>query len=90
MGRATLDRRGLLRGTAAASIALSVPVVLATRGFARNTDALTAYLRIAQDGAITLVTPVSEIGPYRFQPGNMTKVLMEDYMAEVQPKSKAA
>ena len=36
------------------------------------------------------VTPVSEIGPWRFQPGNMTKVLMEDYSAEVQPRAKAA
>ncbi len=41
-------------------------------------------------GTAAEVTPVSEIGPYTFQPGNMTKVLMEDYMAEVQPKSKAA
>ncbi|MGO4526898.1 branched-chain amino acid aminotransferase [Microvirga sp. 2MCAF35] len=41
-------------------------------------------------GTAAEVTPVSEIGPYRFQPGNMTKVLMEDYSAEVQPKSKAA
>jgi branched-chain amino acid aminotransferase len=36
------------------------------------------------------VTPVSEIGPYTFQPGNMSRVLMEDYLAEVRPKSKAA
>jgi branched-chain amino acid aminotransferase len=41
-------------------------------------------------GTAAEVTPVSEIGPYSFQPGNMTKVLMEDYSAEVQPKSKAA
>jgi branched-subunit amino acid aminotransferase/4-amino-4-deoxychorismate lyase len=41
-------------------------------------------------GSAAEVTPVSEIGPYKFQPGNMTKVLMEDYSAEVQPKSKAA
>jgi len=41
-------------------------------------------------GTAAEVTPVSEIGPYRFQPGNMTKVLMEDYTAEVQPKAKAA
>ncbi|MBA1158470.1 branched-chain amino acid aminotransferase [Microvirga mediterraneensis] len=41
-------------------------------------------------GTAAEVTPVSEIGPHRFQPGNMTKVLMEDYSAEVQPKSKAA
>ena len=41
-------------------------------------------------GTAAEVTPVSEIGPWRFQPGNMTKVLMEDYSAEVQPKRKAA
>ncbi len=41
-------------------------------------------------GTAAEVTLVSEIGPYTFQPGNMTKVLMEDYSAEVQPKSKAA
>jgi len=41
-------------------------------------------------GTAAEVTPVSEIGPYTFQPGNMTKVLMDDYSAEVQPKSKAA
>ncbi|MDJ1159295.1 branched-chain amino acid aminotransferase [Chelatococcus sp. SYSU_G07232] len=41
-------------------------------------------------GTAAEVTPVAEIGPYTFQPGNMTKVLMEDYMAEVQPKAKAA
>src|SRR5919205_543982 len=41
-------------------------------------------------GTAAEVTPVSEIGPYRFQPGNMTKVLMEDYAAEVRPKAKAA
>ncbi len=41
-------------------------------------------------GTAAEVTPVSEIGPYRFQPGNMTKVLMEDYAAEVQPKAAAA
>jgi branched-chain amino acid aminotransferase len=41
-------------------------------------------------GTAAEVTPVSEIGPYTFQPGNMTKVLMEDYSAEVQPKAQAA
>jgi branched-chain amino acid aminotransferase len=41
-------------------------------------------------GTAAEVTPVSEIGPYLFQPGNMTKVLMEDYTAKVQPKAKAA
>ena len=41
-------------------------------------------------GTAAEVTPVSEIGPYRFQPGNMTATLMEDYSAEVQPKAEAA
>jgi branched-chain amino acid aminotransferase len=41
-------------------------------------------------GTAAEVTPVSEIGPYRFQPGNMTATLMEDYAAEVQPKASAA
>jgi len=34
-------------------------------------------------GTAAEVTPVSEIGPYRFQPGNISKTLMEDYMREV-------
>lgn len=62
MNTITLNRRGLLRSTAAAAVALSVPVVLPARGLARNSDALTAYLRIAQDGAITLITPATEMG----------------------------
>ena len=41
-------------------------------------------------GTAAEVTPVSEIGPHRFQPGNMTATLMEDYSAEVQPKARAA
>ena len=29
------------------------------------------------------VTPVAEIGPYRFRPGNISRTLIEDYAAEV-------
>jgi branched-chain amino acid aminotransferase len=36
------------------------------------------------------VTPVSEIGPHRFKPGNISRTLIEDYSAEVNPKAKAA
>jgi branched-chain amino acid aminotransferase len=36
------------------------------------------------------VTPVSEVGPYKFTPGTISRALMEDYSAEVQPKQKAA
>ncbi|HMB09132.1 branched-chain amino acid aminotransferase [Saliniramus sp.] len=41
-------------------------------------------------GTAAEVTPVSEIGPHRYQPGDVTRTLMEDYMAEVQPKAVAA
>jgi branched-chain amino acid aminotransferase len=36
-------------------------------------------------GSAAEVTPVAEIGPYRFTPGEISKMLMEDYEAEVQP-----
>jgi branched-chain amino acid aminotransferase len=36
------------------------------------------------------VTPVAEIGPHRFKPGNISRTLIEDYTAEVNPKAKAA
>ncbi|WP_439576285.1 molybdopterin cofactor-binding domain-containing protein [Elioraea sp.] len=63
MNAITLNRRGLFRASAAAAVALSIPVALPARGqAARNGDALTAYLRIAQDGSITLITPVTEMG----------------------------
>jgi len=53
-------------------------------------DELSGFNECFITGTAAEVTPVSEIGPWRFQPGNMTKVLMEDYSAEVQPKAKAA
>ena len=36
------------------------------------------------------VTPVSEIGPYTFTPSTISRQMIEDYAAEVQPKRKAA
>ena len=36
-------------------------------------------------GTAAEVTPVSEIGPYKFTVGEITKTLMEDYSAFVQP-----
>ena len=41
-------------------------------------------------GTAAEVTPVSEVGPYSFQPGEITRRLVEDYMAEVTPKRLAA
>jgi branched-chain amino acid aminotransferase len=36
------------------------------------------------------VTPVSEVGPYNFAPGTMSRAMIDDYSAEVRPKQKAA
>lgn len=36
------------------------------------------------------VTPVSEIGPYKFTPGALSRSFVEDYSAEVKPRQKAA
>jgi branched-chain amino acid aminotransferase len=41
-------------------------------------------------GTAAEVTPVSEIGPHRFEVGEITKKLMEDYSAAVQPKQAIA
>ena len=40
-------------------------------------------------GTAAEVTPVSEIGPYRFTVGEIAKTLMDDYSAAVQPKQRA-
>ena len=36
-------------------------------------------------GTAAEVTPISEIGPYRFQVGEITRQLMDDYMVAVRP-----
>ena len=41
-------------------------------------------------GTAAEVTPVGEVGPHRFTPGAVTRALIEDYTAEVQPKAAAA
>ena len=41
-------------------------------------------------GTAAEVTPVSEIGPYTFEVGTITKTLMEDYAAEVRPGTASA
>ncbi|WP_339776515.1 branched-chain amino acid aminotransferase [uncultured Thalassospira sp.] len=40
-------------------------------------------------GTAAEVTPVSEIGPYKFTPGQISKTLMEDYMALVTGEKEA-
>lgn len=41
-------------------------------------------------GTAAEVTPVSEVGPWKFTPGQISAQLMADYSAEVQPRGKAA
>ena len=41
-------------------------------------------------GTAAEVTPVSEIGDYRFEVGAIARQLMEDYASEVQPRAAAA
>ncbi len=51
---------------------------------------LTDFSECFITGSAAEVTPVSEIADWRFTPAAITKQLMEDYSAEVQPKGKAA
>ena len=50
-------------------------------------DDLEHYEECFLTGTAAEVTPVSEIGPYRYTPGQITATLMQDYSREVQPKS---
>jgi len=53
-------------------------------------DELTTFSECFITGTAAEVTPVSEVAHWRFTPGAITKQLMDDYTAEVQPKGKAA
>jgi len=53
-------------------------------------DELTGFSECFITGTAAEVTAVSEIAHLRFTPGAITKQLMDDYTAEVQPKGKAA
>jgi branched-chain amino acid aminotransferase len=41
-------------------------------------------------GTAAEVTPVSEIGPYQFETGELTRALRDDYLDAVQPRKAAA
>ena len=41
-------------------------------------------------GSAAEVTPVAEIGPYTFKPGNISRALMDAYTNAVRPAAKAA
>jgi branched-chain amino acid aminotransferase len=54
-------------------------------------DEMTGFSECFLSGTAAEVTPVSEIGPYKFVPGTISKMLMEDYAKAVQPvKQKLA
>jgi branched-chain amino acid aminotransferase len=53
-------------------------------------DELTSFSECFITGTAAEVTAVSEIADWKFNPGGITKQLMDDYTAEVQPKSAAA
>jgi branched-chain amino acid aminotransferase len=53
-------------------------------------DELSNFSECFITGTAAEVTPVSEIAQWHFNPGGLTKQLMEDYTAEVDPKRKAA
>ncbi|MBN9063912.1 MAG: branched-chain amino acid aminotransferase [Rhizobiales bacterium] len=53
-------------------------------------DELASFNECFITGTAAEVTPVAEIGPHRFTPGNLSRTLIEDYSAEVRPKARAA
>ena len=50
-------------------------------------EELTGFEQCFLTGTAAEVTPVSEIGPYNFEVGEITKALMSDYDAEVRPEA---
>jgi branched-chain amino acid aminotransferase len=53
-------------------------------------EELTGFEECFISGTGAEVTPVSEIGPYEFTPGTISRAMIDDYSAEVQPRQKAA
>jgi branched-chain amino acid aminotransferase len=52
-------------------------------------DELAGFSECFITGSAAEVTPVGEIGPWRFQPGALTQALASDYSAAVLPKNAA-
>ena len=53
-------------------------------------DELDTFSECFLTGTAAEVTPVAEIGPYKYKPGQICETLINDYTAAVQPKKQAA
>jgi branched-chain amino acid aminotransferase len=53
-------------------------------------EELSGFSECFLTGSAAEVTPVSEIGPYRFTPATISETLMNDYMKEVHPAAAIA
>ncbi|MDR6757741.1 branched-chain amino acid aminotransferase [Mycoplana sp. BE70] len=53
-------------------------------------EELSSFIECFLTGSAAEVTPVSEVGPYRFTPSTVCETLMNDYMKEVYPVAAAA
>ena len=53
-------------------------------------DELPSYNECFIVGSAAEVTPISEIGPYKFRPGNISRALMDAYSNAVRVSAKAA
>jgi branched-chain amino acid aminotransferase len=53
-------------------------------------DELPSFSECFITGTAAEITPVGEIGPHKYTPGNLTGALIDDFTAAVQPKAKAA
>lgn len=51
-------------------------------------DEMSDFSECFLTGTAVEVTPVSEIGPYKFTPGKITETLMNDYSDEVRPSQR--
>jgi branched-chain amino acid aminotransferase len=50
-------------------------------------DELSSFQECFLTGTAAEVTPVSEVGPNRFQPGSITRTLIEDFNLAVRPSA---
>jgi branched-chain amino acid aminotransferase len=73
------------RSVMALAAARQIPV----RERAIQRDELPDFTECFLTGTAAEVTPVAEIGPYRFKPGKISEMLMNDYAAEVRRPANA-